>query len=107
MTLGSGWAFPSHLTETLMCIPFPSQSASGLGEKLAQSPFCAATVRTIAWKVTALSAAARGSEYRKSISFCPGPLSWWELSGQMPIRSSIRQISRRIVSPLSSGAMSM
>ena len=43
MTPGSGWAFSSHLAETLMCIPFPSQSAKGLGEKLAQSPFCAAT----------------------------------------------------------------
>ena len=62
MTPGSGWASVSHLTETLMCIPFPSRSARGFGEKLAQSPFCAATVRTAAWKVTALSAAVRGSE---------------------------------------------
>ena len=45
--------------------------------------------------VTALSAAERASLYRKSISFCPGPSSWWEPSGRIPISLNVKQMSRR------------
>ena len=41
-----------------------------------------------------------------SISFCPGPSSWWELSNCIPISSRLRQISRLTFSPLSAGVIS-
>ena len=54
---------PSRLlAEMLMCMPLPGLSASGLGEKSAARPLRTATEFTTARKVTALSAAVRGSE---------------------------------------------
>ena len=45
-----------------MCRPLPGCSGRGLGEKSAQSPFAAATLRTTERKVRLLSAAESGSE---------------------------------------------
>lgn len=52
----------SPRTDMLMCSPLPAKFGRGLGEKSAHRPLRAAMVRTTAQKVTALSAAERGSE---------------------------------------------
>ena len=73
--------FPASMHEMFMWKPLPAWSARGLGEKSAYSPALAALVRTIHLNVVALSAAVSASEWWKSISFCPGPSSWWLASG--------------------------
>ena len=54
---------PSRLrAEMLMCMPLPGWPGSGFGEKSAARPLCTAIVLTTARNVSALSAAAIGSE---------------------------------------------
>ena len=62
MTAAGSSVCPLPWAEILMCMPLPSRSGRGLGEKLAHRPFCAAAVRTTVRNVTALSAAVSGSE---------------------------------------------
>ena len=54
-----------------------------------------ATSLTTVRKVMMLSAVCRASAYRRSISFWPGPSSWWLNSTEMPTFSSIVTAVRR------------
>ena len=76
ITCGSTSLPVLHFAEKFMCMPFPDLPFIGFGEKSAYMPFSVAIEFTTEWKVTASSAAFRGSAYLKSISFCPGPSSW-------------------------------
>ena len=67
--------------EKLIWNPLPGSSFKGFGEKSAETPFLLTTALTTEQNVMALSAASNGESYLKSISFCPGPSSWCELSG--------------------------
>ncbi|SIM27225.1 Uncharacterised protein [Mycobacteroides abscessus subsp. abscessus] len=46
-------------------------------------------------KVMMLSAVCRASAWRRSISFCPGPPSWWLNSTEIPTDSSMVTARRR------------
>ena len=56
-------------TEKLICKPLPGALSKGLGEKSATIPFLSTIALTTEQKVKALSAASKGEEYLKSISF--------------------------------------
>jgi len=94
-------------TEKLIWYPLPGLSLIGFGLNDAYNPFLPATVLTTVLNVTASSAALKASDYLKATSFCPGPSSWWLLSGIISISSRVRHISLLMFSPLSSGAISI
>ena len=79
---------------------------TGLGMNVACMPFFCASVLTASLKVMMLSAAVSASAYLKSISCWPAATSWWLASISKPICSSAMQISRRVLSPWSSGPRS-
>ena len=81
--------------EKCVCMPEPNSSGKGLGMKVARQPSLSATSSTTARKVMMLSAMDRASAKRRSISFWPGPPSWWENCTEIPICSSMRMAWRR------------
>ena len=61
--------------EMCVCMPEPGWAISGLGMKEAWTLRWMAMFPTMVRIVMTLSAIVRASVYRRSISFCPGPVS--------------------------------
>ncbi len=69
-------------------------------------PCSSATSLITVRKVMMLSAVASASAYRRSISFWPGPPSWWLNSTEMPMFSSRLIAARRKSWPVPRGTWS-
>ena len=76
-------------------MPEPGCSENGLGMNVAYVPWAAATSLTTVRNVITLSAVVSASAARRSISFWPGPFSWWLNSTEMPMPSRRLTASRR------------
>ena len=77
------------------CIPEPCTPSSGLGMKVACTPWSAAISLTTMRKVMTPSAMVSASVWRRSISCWLGASSWKLYSTGMPIDSSVRIVSLR------------